>query len=188
MRLETERLLLRPVRECDLIDLFRIYGDPATNTFNPAGPYPDIDHARNVLKHWLRHWTNYGFGCWAIAEKLTPSSIIGFGGLTLRSLEFFTVNNLGYRLETAVWGKGYATEFARFSVDYGFRHLDLQEISATVRAHHLSSQGVLKKSGLRFIREIHDVENASPSLLYSIKKNEWLGNSCSLQAVDRIQG
>ncbi|PLN44310.1 GNAT family N-acetyltransferase, partial [Klebsiella pneumoniae] len=21
-------------------DLFRIYGDPATNTFNPAGPYP----------------------------------------------------------------------------------------------------------------------------------------------------
>ncbi|AIR87700.1 GNAT family N-acetyltransferase [Pantoea rwandensis] len=176
MLLQTERLLLRPVKECDLIDLYRIYGDPATNTFNPAGPYPDIDYARNVLKHWLRHWSHHGFGCWAIAEKNTPSSLIGFGGLTLRSIELMTVNNLGYRFETAAWGKGYGTEFARFSVAFGFSNLDLQEISATVRAHHLSSQGVLKKSGLRFIREVHDVEKASPSLLYSIKKSDWLGN------------
>ncbi|WP_239685789.1 GNAT family N-acetyltransferase, partial [Enterobacter roggenkampii] len=49
MQLHPTRLYLRPVTESDLDDLFRIYGDPATNTFNPAGPYPDIKHAKNVL-------------------------------------------------------------------------------------------------------------------------------------------
>lgn len=33
----------------DMEDLFRIYSDPATNTFNPVGPYLDIRYAGNVL-------------------------------------------------------------------------------------------------------------------------------------------
>ncbi|MDI6935782.1 GNAT family N-acetyltransferase, partial [Serratia sp. Se-PFBMAAmG] len=47
------------------------------------------------------------------------------------------------------------------------------QISATVRAHHLVSQNVLKKSGLRYVREIHDVPAAAPSLLYSIQREGW---------------
>ena len=174
MHLKTERLHLRPVREQDLEDLFRIYGDPTTNTFNPAGPYPDICHAKNVLVRWLQHWSEHEFGHWAITEKDAPARVIGFGGISIRNYAAITMNNLGYRFATDAWGKGYATEFARFSVEYGFNTLDLQEISATVRAHHLASQNVLKKSGLRFIREIHDVENALPSMLFSLTKKEWL--------------
>lgn len=176
MQLETERLLLRPVKDRDLEDLFRIYGDPATNTFNPAGPYPDISHAENVLTRWLQHWVDYRFGNWVIAEKDSPSRVIGFGGLSIRNFDAITVNNLGYRLETGAWGKGYATEFARFSVNHGFSVLGFQEVSATVRAHHLASQNVLEKSGLRFVREIHDVANAAPSLLYSLTQKEWATN------------
>lgn len=174
MELKTERLRLRPVREQDLEDLFRIYGDPATNTFNPAGPYPDIDHAKNVLARWLQHWSQHEFGCWAITEKDAPARVIGFGGISIRNVGAIIVNNLGYRFEIDAWGKGYATEFASFSIEHGFNNLDLQEISATVRAHHVASQNVLKKSGLRFIREIHDVENAVPSMLFSLTKKEWL--------------
>ena len=50
----------------DLDDLFRIYGDPATNTFNTAGPYPDIQHAQTVLARWINHWETHSFGNWAI--------------------------------------------------------------------------------------------------------------------------
>ncbi|MCD8672342.1 GNAT family N-acetyltransferase, partial [Klebsiella pneumoniae] len=42
MQPDRSRLYLRRVNASDIDDLFRIYGDPATNTFNPAGPYPDI--------------------------------------------------------------------------------------------------------------------------------------------------
>lgn len=116
MLTENSRLHLRPVNASDVEDLFRIYGDPATNMFNPAGPYPDISHARNVLARWLSHWENYRFGNWAIALKKNPERIIGFGGLSIISYDDTPIMNLGYRFSTESWGKGLATEFAKYAV------------------------------------------------------------------------
>ncbi|WP_312512478.1 hypothetical protein [Massilia sp.] len=49
MRYTTPRLLLRPPMEDDVAPLYAIYGDAATNTFNPAGPLPDLERAHAVL-------------------------------------------------------------------------------------------------------------------------------------------
>ncbi|NIG74209.1 GNAT family N-acetyltransferase [Klebsiella sp. Ap-873] len=173
MKLHSERLCLRPVMESDVQALFQIYGDPATNTYNPAGPFPSMEYAKDVLHNWIEHWNVRGFGNWAISEKDSPKKVIGFGGLTIRSYDNLTMNNLGYRFETDSWGKGLATEFSCFAIQHGFTALHLPEISATVRANHAASQAVLKKSGLKFVREIHDVKNASPSLLFTLLYEEW---------------
>ena len=114
VHVETSRLSLRPVLASDVTDLFRIYGDPATNTFNPAGPYPDIGYAKAVLVRWLDHWHTHGFGNWAISLRDHPETIIGFGGLSIRSYDDIMINNLGYRFSTDAWGKGLATEFATY--------------------------------------------------------------------------
>ncbi len=74
------------------------------------------------------------------------------------------------------WGKGLATEFAIYAIKFGFDVIKLTEISAVVRENHLASQKVLQKSGLRYVKEIHDVKDAPPSLLYSISVDEWLRN------------
>lgn len=173
MRLTTPRLLLRPVRGLDADDLFRIYGDPATNTFNPAGPYPDIVHARNVLARWLKHWEDYGFGDWAISLKDNPERIIGFGGLSIRTYIDIPMNNLGYRFSTESWGKGLATELANYAVNYGFNELKLPEISAIVRANHKASQKVLINAGLRYKRDIQDVTDLPASMLFTLTRTEW---------------
>ena len=177
MHIETHRLRLRPVMAEDVVDLYRIYGDPATNTFNPAGPYPDIDYASTVLQRWLAHWHDRGFGNWAISARDTPEKIIGFGGVSLRSYNDVTINNLGYRFSTEAWGKGLATEFAIGAIRYGFEALKLAEMSAVVRANHLASQKVLEKAGMRYINDIADVKAAPPSLLYSLTLSEWLSQS-----------
>lgn len=52
MRYTTARLLLRPPVEDDVAPLYAIYGDAATNTFNPAGPLPDVERAQVVLAGW----------------------------------------------------------------------------------------------------------------------------------------
>lgn len=174
MKVKTKRLHLRPVRESDAVALFKIYGDPATNTFNPAGPYPDIDYAQSVLNRWIGHWNTHGFGNWAISLHNNIDSIIGFGGLGIRDFADNRLNNLGYRFCTEAWGKGFATEFATSAIKYGFEVIDLTEISAVVRRNHHASQNVLEKAGLKYIKEILDVENAPPSLLYSLTKSEWL--------------
>lgn len=174
MIIETKRLCLRPVKASDVTDLFKIYGDPATNAFNPAGPYPDIDYAKLVLDRWIIHWKNNEFGNWAIALLSDPDKIIGFGGLSIHDYAGITINNLGYRFSTEVWGKGLATEFCACATRYGFNDINLTEISAVVRENHLLSQRVLEKTGLKFIRKIYDVKNAPPRLLYSLTFNEWL--------------
>lgn len=163
------RLLLRRVITSDADDLFRIYGDPDTNAFNPAGPYPDIHHAGNVLARWVSHWETYSFGNRAISLKGHPERIIGFGGLSISS----DADNPGYRFSPEAWGKGLATEVAEYTVSYGFGEVKLPEISAVVRANHLASQKVLTNAGLKHVRDIHDVKNAPASMLFTLSRDEW---------------
>lgn len=110
-RTQAERLTLRPVTMSDVDDLFRIYGDPATNTFNPAGPYPNITHAKTVLARWVSHWKENAFGNWAISLHEAPEKVIGFGGLSISTYAGITINNLGYRFATEAWGKGWQLSF-----------------------------------------------------------------------------
>lgn len=173
MLLQTERLCCRAVRSSDADRLFGIYGDPATNVFNPAGPYTDIYQAMSVLKEWMTHWTEKGFGNWAISLRSEPEKIIGFGGINIRCCAGLLINNLGYRFATETWGKGVATEFSRAAIHYGFNELNLDEISAVVRANHFASLNVLQKSGMVFSKEVQDVENAPPSLLFSLTRDKW---------------
>ncbi|WP_413723054.1 GNAT family N-acetyltransferase [Sodalis sp. RH24] len=173
MELYTERMHLRPVRVSDGDSLYRIYGDPETQTFNPAGPYPDLAYAKRVLAGWLTHWQAFGFGTWAIKLNRGPEAIIGFGGLSVRPLGDRVINNLGYRFAADAWGMGLATEFARAAVAAGFGALGLAEISATVRENHLSSQRVLIKAGLVRAGSIDDVPGHVPSLLFTLRAGDY---------------
>ncbi len=153
MHLQTPRLLLRAMRPSDDKDLFRIYGDPATNTFNPAGPYPDLAHAQKVLADRLRSYQRYGYDSWAIATQDAPDTLIGFGGLSVRIHGDETIHNLGYRFATTAWGKGYATELSRFALEYGFRELGLgYDISPGKKPSSASLSTCWKKPGCDFLK------------------------------------
>ncbi|MFZ4835178.1 GNAT family N-acetyltransferase [Rouxiella sp. Mn2063] len=145
----------------------------ATNTFNPAGPYPNLQHAQKVLAGWLEHWDKYGFGMLAISELSEPQQVIGFGGISVVSFEGEAINNLGYRFATQAWGKGYATEFSISLVAVAFEKLGLSELSARVRENHLPSQNVLIKSGLKLTGKINDVAGAPASLLFTLSQRDW---------------
>lgn len=173
MDLYSARLHIRPVLPSDADSLFDIYGDPATNLFNPAGPYPDLVYAKKVLSHWLTHWDTHGFGNYAIALQSAPAAIIGFGGLSFHTYAGMTIHNLGYRFAVSAWGKGLATEFARRILDYGFTDLQFAEISAVARANHTDSQNVLMKVGMDFIQVIPDTGDAPPRWLYTLTADQW---------------
>ncbi|MGU3412490.1 GNAT family N-acetyltransferase [Enterobacteriaceae bacterium C34A] len=169
----SERLIIRPVHADDVGDLFRIYGDPATNTYNPAGPYPDIAFARTRLAQWLDGWQLHGIGEMAIYDREQPQEVIGFGGISVRPLEHELTYNLGYRFATVAWGKGLATEFCQRMLDYAFDERQLGRVTAVVRPNHQASQRVLLKAGLALRGQIADVANAMPSLFYALSIDEW---------------
>lgn len=173
MHFTSSRLLLRPVIPGDADCLFRIYGDPQTQQFNPAGPYPSLDYARETLRSWLEHSNQPGFGHWAIILQENPQEIIGFGGLTPRVVCGYHINNLGYRFATQWWGKGLATEFARAVVAWGFEQGKLNEISAVIRPGHSASQHVLEKTGFHFERKVADPEYHSARLFFTLTQAQW---------------
>lgn len=162
----TARLLLRPPVAGDLDSLFAIYGDPATNTFNPFGPHADIEKSRSVLDTWLGHWSARGFGQWALATKQEPGRVIGFGGVAWRKYLDDDALNLGYRLAASAWGQGYATEVAQAALSFALDELAAPEVLAIVRPLNTPSIRVLEKIGMRRVGTLDDVPGQEESLLF----------------------
>lgn len=153
--------------------LFRIYGDPRTHTFNPAGPHPNIERSRQSIERRIANRRLYGFDDWAIAEKNKPDHIIGFGGVFVSEFHGEMTNNLGYRFEPDAWGKGYATELSIRAIDYGFAEVGLQEIVGVVRENHLASKRVLEKVGMTFVERITNNDNLPAELKFCILRTGW---------------
>ncbi|MFL9895835.1 GNAT family N-acetyltransferase [Paraburkholderia sp. RL17-381-BIF-C] len=166
--IRTPRIILRRPIGRDIDALYRIYGDPRTNAFNPAGPIPSRADAEATMARWLNHWLDSGFGMWAISILNCPNEVVGFGGLTYRSFGQEKKVNLGYRLAVEAWGQGLATELATTAINFGFQALGLQEIFALVRSNHVASRNVLEKAGLTQFGSLDDVPGDAPSIVYRI--------------------
>ncbi|MGC6203888.1 GNAT family N-acetyltransferase [Citrobacter werkmanii] len=171
---ESERLLYRHATMADVEDLFRIYSDPRTQIYNPAGPHIDIEQSRKSLVNRITNTNIYGFNDWAIMTKKNPKHIIGFGGIFVGEFNGKLINNLGYRFETASWGKGYATELSKRAINYGFSEIGLQEIIGVTRENNIASKKVLEKSGMRFVERIMNDETLPAELIFSLSYDEWL--------------
>ncbi|WP_284618707.1 GNAT family N-acetyltransferase [Aquabacterium humicola] len=167
---KTARLLLRRPDPDDVVRLFAIYGDPATNIYNPAGPFRDLQKAQTVLDVWLSHWQARGFGQWAIATREAPREIIGFGGIAWRRYVDADALNLGYRFDAAAWGRGYATELGQAALRQAFVDLREPEVFAIVRPANLPSIRVLEKLGMQRIGALDDVPGQPQSHLYRIAR------------------
>lgn len=170
MQRTTSRLLLRPPRAEDLASLFAIYGDPATNRFNPSGPLTGIEQAETLLKNWQAHWRIHGYGGWALSTRAAPDDVIGFGGIALYTYGDVERLNLGYRFAVSAWGQGYATEVSRAALEYGFEALKVPQVFALVRPAHLASIRVLEKIGMQPFSVLDDVPGQAPSVIYSVSR------------------
>lgn len=154
--LTTERLILRAPTEADREAVFEIFGDPATNRHNPAGPLRDRDAAADLLWRWHIHWAQHGFGLWIVALKDAPETVIGIGGLSWRDYGGEQKLNLGYRLRPSAWGQGIATELGRYALGVARRWLGAREVHAIVRPDNLPSRRVLAKLGMQPAGELRD--------------------------------
>ena len=74
---------------------------------------------------------------------------LGWCGLKYRA-ELNEID-LGYRFKKEGWGKGYATEAAYASIEYGFKKIGLQRILGRAEIDNIGSLKVLKKCGMNYI-------------------------------------
>ncbi|MCX6352924.1 MAG: GNAT family N-acetyltransferase [Bacteroidetes bacterium] len=174
--IETDRLILREFQLTDDVGMFELDSDPEVHKYLGNKPVETIDECRTTIESVLNQYIENGIGRWAIIEKLS-GNFVGWAGLKLMKT---TINNhidfydSGYRLIQKYWGKGYATEATKASLQYGFRQMNLKEIYGITHIENLKSRRVLEKSGLRFIEHFiwPEWHNIKCNWL-KITKEEW---------------
>lgn len=142
--IETDRLRLRMLRDSDLDDLAALFADPDVMRFVGNGRPADRTEAGKALDSIIGHWDRHGFGRWAIEDKATRE-FVGYGGL--RSL--FGTPEVVYHLARRYWGKGFATEMARASLNFGFSVKGFDRIVAIARPGNVASIHVMEKLGMK---------------------------------------
>lgn len=90
-------------------------------------------------------------GYWAAEEKATWTFL---GWFEFRPLDDHNpvVVELGYRLNKAAWGKGYATQGSRALISKGFTDLGVERVTANTMAVNTRSRRVMEKAGLSCLR------------------------------------
>ncbi|PZD71820.1 hypothetical protein C1752_04497 [Acaryochloris thomasi RCC1774] len=158
MWLETQRLVLRELRKEDVQDLAPILADPKVMTFSPTGVV-SISQTQEKVESFIACYREFGFGKWAVLLK-DHQKLIGYYGLAVKQIDGNNEKELGYRLDSELWGQGLATEGASAAIQYGFEQFKLPYILGIVERENTASIRVLEKIGMRYKRTtiFHEVE------------------------------
>ena len=148
----TERLILREILPTDMDGMFELDADPAVHQYLGNNPVKSREQIPAIIEFIRKQYIDYGIGRWAVIDKRTDD-FLGWAGLkyiteeTNRRMDYY---DLGYRLIKRYWGKGFATEAAIATLDYGFNTLGLKEIVAIADCQNKGSNNVLRKVGFTF--------------------------------------
>lgn len=145
--LETPRLWLRRWRDADREPYYRLNADPRVREFFPACLTRAESDAQ--VDEFEGHLKRYGFGLYAVELKET-AEFLGFVGLAWVPFElhFTPCVEIGWRLDTAFWNRGLATEGARECLRYAFEELALDEVVAMTVPANVRSRRVMEKLGM----------------------------------------
>lgn len=161
--IETERLILRRFESGEGQLIYTLNEDPEVTRYT-GDPVRDLAHANEVLDQViLPQYTLYNHGRWAVHTK-PGMEFIGWCGLKYRP-ERDEVD-LGYRFIKTAWGKGFASEAAMASINYGFEKLGLRRIVGRAMPGNIASLKVLEKCGMRFVGE--ELVDGHPAVTYEL--------------------
>lgn len=145
--IETERLILRTWKNEDADEYYRINQDQKVIEFLPASL--TMEQVRDFIALMNQQFDLDGYTLWAAEEK-SSGQLMGFIGLNRPTFEahFCPCVEIGWRLGSEYWGKGYATEGARAALEYGFNQCRLKEIVAFTVSANQRSMRVMEKIGM----------------------------------------
>jgi len=174
--LETERLILRDIREEDFPAIHQYGSDPEVVKFMLFGPNTEADTkafiGRTLAQQKAQPRTHYNF---ALINK-KDNRLIGACEVGIDDMKN-KEGMVGYILNRKYWNQGYMTEAASKVVSFGFGQLGLHRITAMCDPGNIGSFRVMEKLGMKregYLRE-HTLWKGiwRDSLLYAILDKEW---------------
>ena len=146
--LETERLILRPLRMRDAEDLFAYAKDPEVSRHVLWETHQSVWDSRMYLRGAIRQYRRGQPGSFAITLKQSGRMIgtIGFMWINVD----YSSGEVGYSLSRDYWNRGIMTEALREVLRFGFEDLALNRIEAQHETSNPASGKVMEHAGMRF--------------------------------------
>jgi RimJ/RimL family protein N-acetyltransferase len=147
--LHTARLWLRPLTRADIDALVPLYTDPAVTRYFSA-PAPDRAAVSAVVQRRLSRPLRPGMGSWVID---CDGAVAGLAHLWPSRELAGQVPEMGWMLDAAYWGRGFATEAAAVVLDHGRYRLGLPAVWALVHRANQASLAVAARLGMLDVGE-----------------------------------
>ena len=146
--LQSDRLLLRRIKDDDLDDIFEIYSnDEVMLYFADRFTFNDISEAEKMIKEYNEAIDNRWNMRWGIVDK-SDGKLIGTCGFHAIS-DYDKRVEVGYDLNRKYWGKKIMTEALSQIISFAFNESDVNRIEAFVETPNTGSRALLEKLGFR---------------------------------------
>ncbi len=144
--LETERLVLRDWRDGDLDALAAMGQDP--QVMATIGPLMDRKQSAETLDRLRELAAGQGHTFWAVECK-EDGRTIGFTGIIRgRDEPIEGELEIGWRLASDCWGRGYASEAARAALGWAAEHRPGEDVFAITAVTNARSRAVMERLGM----------------------------------------
>jgi RimJ/RimL family protein N-acetyltransferase len=168
--LETNRLILRLFREADLDAYAEMSADLEVMQYIGIGQPQSRSEAWRSMATMLGHWQLRGYGLWAVEEKSSREMI---GRIGCWYPEGWPDLEIGWLLRRAYWGKGFAIEAAKASLQYAFQRLERSHIISLIDSQNHRSIRVAERLGEKL--EGQSEIFGRKVLVYGLHRRDWSG-------------
>ncbi len=180
VRIETERLIIRPYEPSDDRDLHELVSQPEVMEFIPEDPMT-LQEARRIIA-WLQECYPKNMPDkivkWTLAMVFKETNKV-IGSCGLGPLDFSPdETELFYALRKEYWGRGIATEAARAVLEYAFETIKIKRLVAVTMPANVGSVKVIDKLGLHYQKKVTGLRGEfadyEGDLYYTITRDEYL--------------
>lgn len=147
-RLETERLVVRSWRDEDIGPFAAICADPVVMA--TLGPVMELAETEAMVARERAFEAELGHTFWVV-ERREDARLVGKCGIIRgRDGPIEGKPEIGWRLASDCWGKGYITEAARACADWFFANRDAPAIWAITSIGNSRSRAVMERLGMQY--------------------------------------
>lgn len=153
IRIETERLILRPWQESDLTDFYEYAKVDGVGQRCGWLPHKNPEQSRQILSIFIAEKKTFAL------ELKENGKVIGSIGLESREedlgiSEESMGREIGYVLNKDYWGRGLMPEAVKAVIDYCFQELNFDWLTCGHFLWNDQSRRVVEKCGFRFVKEV----------------------------------
>ena len=169
MVIETERLILREMREEDFEALYKVLADSDIMRHYPYSF--DEKRVRGWINRNKERYRIFGFGLWAVCLK-ESGEMIGDCGLTMQNINGTICPEIGYHIRADHQRKGYAKEAATAVRDWAFENTPFSELYSYMKYTNEPSAKTAMSYGCRLVGEFPEDGNEI-TRVFMISRDEW---------------